>query len=307
MTETVMTVLGPVDADQLGFTLMHEHLFINLLPEYRLDGLLNDRSLMVEEALAFKRAGGSTIVECTSGGLQRRPEQLRQVAEETGLNIVMGSGFYRDPYLNRAWFDENDVDAIADVIVTDLEVGAEGTGIRSGIIGEVGADRWYISAAEERSFRAAARAHQRTGRTITTHSARWPVGLAQLDVLESEGVDLRRVVIGHCDSVPEPSYHEAIAKRGAWVQFDTIRGNTAYDTKIRVEFILNLFEKGRGHQVLLSHDVCRRLHLKISGGFGFDYIPTKFLPELRKAGLGDREIEQLTVGNPRRALTGVLD
>lgn len=307
MTNTVMTVRGPIPSDQLGFTLMHEHLFINLLREFRQDGLLNDNELMVEEALSFRRAGGATIVECTSGGLQRRPEQLRSVAEATGLNIVMGCGYYRDPYLDRDWFDANSVDQIADHIVADLEVGADGTDIRAGVIGEVGADKWYISAAEERSFRAAARAHLKTGITITTHSARWPIGLAQLEVLEAEGVDPRRVIIGHCDTVPDISYQEAIAKKGCYVQFDTVKGNTEYDTRSRVRFIRNLMEKGYSRQILISQDICRRTHLKISGGCGFDYIATKFLPELRKAGFNDRDIDQITIDNPRRALTGAVD
>ncbi len=108
------------------------------------------------------------------------PAALRRVSQATGISIVMGCGHYRDPYLDRDWFDRTPVEAIADELVRDITEGVRGTGIRAGVIGEIGADRGFISAAEERSFRAAARAHLRTGLTISTHAARWPAGIAQM-------------------------------------------------------------------------------------------------------------------------------
>src|SRR5215475_1005268 len=195
----VMTVTGPVDAQQLGVVLPHEHVFIDLVSEYRGSGLLNDEHLACEELRALKSAGGCTLVDLTLDEIGRDPAALRRVSEATGLSIVMGCGHYRDPYLDRDWFDRTAVDAIADQIVLDITDGVRGTGVRAGIIGEIGADRLYISAAEERSFRAAARAHLRTGLTISTHAARWPVGLEQLQLLTEEGADPRRVIIGHAD------------------------------------------------------------------------------------------------------------
>lgn len=207
-TATVMTVRGPVGAMDLGVVLPHEHVFIDLLAEYRGTGLLADETLAIEEVGRFREAGGATIVDCTSEGLGRRPEALRRVAEATGVSIVMGSGHYRRPYLDEARLDALSVDALADGIVRDIEVGVDDTGIRAGIIGEVGCDR-VLSAVEERALRAAARAHRRTGVAITTHAARWPVGDAQLDLLVEEGADPGRVIIGHCDMVPDPGYHLA--------------------------------------------------------------------------------------------------
>src|SRR5690348_30206 len=263
-----MTVLGPVPARQLGVTLPHEHVFIDLVREYRGDGLLNDHALAVEELAAFAAAGGRTVVDCTSLGLGRDPEALARVARETGLNVVMGCGWYRDPYLPDE-LDQQPVEALAELVVRDIEEGVAGTGIRAGIIGEVGADRWYVSAREERSFRAAARAHHRTGLTITTHAARWPVGLPQLDLLAEERVDPRRVVVGHCDMVPDPDYHLALARRGAWVQFDTVHGESEYDVRCRVAWIRNLGDHGHLDQVLLSQDVCLRSDLRALGGPGY--------------------------------------
>ncbi|HEY9389840.1 MAG TPA: hypothetical protein VIR27_08745 [Mycobacteriales bacterium] len=300
----VVTVAGPIDSAEIGTTLMHEHLFINLLREYRGDGLLNDPRLAAEECARFAALGGRTVVDCTNGSMGRDPELLRQVSTEAGINIVMGSGHYRVPYLDAGWMDAHSVDEVAEQIVVDLTVGVADTGIRAGIIGEIGADKWYVSAHEERSFRAAARAHRRTGVTISTHAARWPVGLAQLDLLAEEGVDPARVIVGHCDTVPIPEYHLDLARRGAYVQFDNIRGLTTYDLERQVEYVLGMRRAGYLDRVLLSHDVCLRSHLAISKGPGFTLVMSDFLPRLRSAGLSQEEVRVIMVDNPRRALTG---
>jgi len=299
----VMTVRGPVPATDLGVTLPHEHLFIDLLREYRGNGLLNDEALAIEEVGVFRDAGGGTIVDCTSEGLGRQPAALRRVSEATGLNIVMGSGHYRRPYLDEPRLDRMSVDDIAVGIVRDLTEGVADTGIRAGIIGEIGCDR-YIGALEERVFRAAARAHRQTGVTITTHAARWPVGDAQLDLLEQEGVDPGRVIIGHCDMVPDPGYHERLARRGAWVQFDTVQGANAWDTQRRLDWIRALFEAGLEHRLLLSQDVCLTTDLVAYGGSGYGYLVTGFRERLRRDGLSEHALSTLLEHNPRRALTG---
>lgn len=300
---SVQTVLGPVAADALGITLPHEHLFIDLLKEYRDSGLLRDEPLAIREVERFRELGGATIVDVTSVGLGRNPTGLAAVARATGVNIVMGSGFYRHPYLDRDWFDRHDPAAIAEVIVRDLTEGVDDTGIRAGIIGEIGCDA-FISAAEERSFRAAARAHRATGGTISTHAARWPIGLAQLDLLESEGVDPARVIVGHADTVPDAGYRLALARRGAWVQLDTIQGETDFDTEQRIDWLLELLDAGFEQRVLLSHDVCLASHLRARGGSGYAYLLDGFVPRLRERGLDDGTIRTLMVDNPRRALTG---
>jgi phosphotriesterase-related protein len=300
----VMTVTGPVDPSELGMTLMHEHLFINLLKEYRRDGLLHDVDLMCEEVARFRNAGGGTIVDVTSEELGRNPAGLRTVSQRTGVKIVMGCGHYRDPYLDRSWFDRTDADSVAKLIEADIMHGAEGTDVRSGIIGEIGADRWYVSTAEERSFRGAARAQDHTGLTITTHAARWTVGRAQLKILLQEGADPRRIIIGHCDSVPDLDYQEEIARNGSYVEFDTIRGGSEYDLDRVVSYVMNLFKKGFENRILLSHDVCLRSQLSIYGGCSYDFIPVKFVPRLKEAGLSNADIETLLIHNPRQALTG---
>lgn len=299
-----MTVTGPVSADQLGIVLPHEHVFIDLVREYRGSGLLNDEHLACSELGALRAAGGSTLVDLTLDEIGRDPVALRRVSQATGISIVMGCGHYRDPYLDRDWFDRTAADAIADEMVRDITEGVRGTGIRAGVIGEIGADRAYISAAEERSFRAAARAHLRTGLTISTHAARWPVGLAQLRLLAEEGVDPRRVIVGHTDSVPDPGYHLALVRQGCYVSFDSIGTGSPYDTQRAVDYVLELVRAGFGAQILLSQDVCLRDHLHACGGCGYAFLLTGFLPRLTAAGLDPEQVSGFVTGNPRAALTG---
>jgi predicted metal-dependent phosphotriesterase family hydrolase len=304
MTSSVMTVTGPVDAHELGMTLMHEHLIVNLMDEFRAAALFYDPELSINELEHFTRAGGKTVVECTNVGIGRDPVGLRQIAEASGVNVIMGCGFYRDPYLDRHYIDTHSVDELADGIVRDLEEGVDDTGIRAGVIGEIASDRHYLSAPEERAFRAAARAHRRTGVTITTHATFWPVGDIQLDLFAEEGVDPRRVVVGHCDSVPSPEYHERLAKRGAFVEFDFIRGLSEFDTRNQVGYVLNLRRKGYLDHIVLSQDICFRGLLKTYGGCGYGHVATVFAGLLRQAGLSEDELHQILVENPRRALTG---
>ena len=300
----VMTVTGPVHPADLGIVLPHEHVFIDLVREYRGNGLLNDEDLACEELGQLRSAGGSTLIDLTPDEIGRDPAALRRVSEATGILVVMGCGHYRDPYLDRAWFDRTSVDAIAGELVRDITEGVRDTGVRAGIIGEIGSDRGYISAAEERSFRAAARAHRRTGLTISTHAARWPVGLAQLALLGEEGVDPRRVIVGHADSVPVPGYQLALARQGCYVSFDGIGTGSAYDDRRAADLVLELVRAGFGAQLLLSHDVCLRDHLRAVGGSGYGYLLTGFLPLLTEAGLDAEQVRTFVTENPRAALTG---
>ena len=299
-----MTVTGPVAPGDLGVVLPHEHVFIDLVREYRGNGLLNDEDLAKAEVAALREAGGGTLVDLTLDEIGRDPAALRRVGEATGVRIVMGCGHYRDPYLDRDWFDRMSVDVIADEITRDITEGVRGTGVRAGIIGEIGADRRYISAAEERSFRAAARAHRRTGLTISTHAARWPVGLDQLDLLAEEGVDPRRVIVGHADSVPIPDYHLALARRGCYVSFDGIGTGSRYDHDRTAGYVIELARAGFAAQVLLSHDVCLSDHLRAHGGCGYGYLIEGFLPLLTAAGLEADQVWRLVTQNPAAALSG---
>ncbi len=296
-------MLGPVAPGALGITMPHEHTFLDVMREYRGDGLVNDAALVAADLREYASLGGRTIVDVTSRGLRPQPARLPALARDTGVTIVAGTGFYRHPFLDEDWFDRHSTDEVADLLVRDIQEGIDDTGVRAGIIGEVGCDR-YLTPAEERSFRAAARAHLATGLTITTHAGRWPVGISQVRLLRSEGVDPGRVIIGHCDMVLDRAYHRAVAEAGAWVQFDTIQAEPDHVLDRTVAAIRALVDAGFEDRVLLSQDVCLVSQFRAMGGSGYGYILREFTGRLRAAGISDATIDRFLVTNPARALTG---
>ncbi|HEX8969280.1 MAG TPA: phosphotriesterase-related protein [Chloroflexota bacterium] len=307
----VMTVRGPVAADTLGVVQPHEHLLLNvewIEARFSLDGLLNDADLMIEELRAFATAGGRSIIDLTNAGMRRDPVGVRRISEATGVHVILGCGWYRQPYYPpEALIDRTSTAALAERLVDEIEHGLDGTDVRPGIIGEIGSHKDYVTAQEERVFRAAGRAAARTGLAVSTHSAASPVGLEHLRILCEEGVEPGRVAVGHADSYPFLEYHLAILEQGAYVQFDNIGyrlpGVAALESRL-VPIIVELVRRGWSHRVLLSQDVCHRSHLKAYGGNGYDYLLRQFLPTLRSAGVDDEAIARMTVDNPRQLLVG---
>jgi predicted metal-dependent phosphotriesterase family hydrolase len=185
--------------------------------------------------------------------------------------------------------------------------GVGDSGVRPGIIGEIGTDKPWLSAQEERVHRAAARAARRTGLAITTHAVLSPVGLDQLRVFEEEGADPARVVIGHADSYPHLDHHLSIVERGASVEFDFLGMSFTpaerHGEGRTVDLLRELLSRGHVARILLSQDVCHDSQLSHYEGNGYTYLARSFLPTLRQAGVSEAEIEAMTVTNPRRLLT----
>jgi phosphotriesterase-related protein len=306
----VQTVLGPIEPADLGFTLPHEHTQIALwhIPN-RWDywQLTRDEPVIIGELARYRTAGGGALVDLTLPGVGRDPAWLRRLAEGSGLHLVMGCGWYRTAYYPpEARIDRRSVDDLADELVREAEDGVGDSGIRPGIIGEIGTDKPWVSPAEERVHRAAARASRRTGLAITTHGVLSDVGLAQLRIFEEEGADPTRVVIGHADSFPVLDHQLSIIERGANVEFDFIGMPWPREREAEtrtVELVCELLARGHAERVLLSQDVCNDDQLTVNGGNGYTYLADTFLPRLRVAGVGDAEIELMTIANPRRLLT----
>jgi predicted metal-dependent phosphotriesterase family hydrolase len=310
MAPRVVTVTGPVPPERIGFTLPHEHL--SCRPEMvrtrqELVDFTSDVEVMTDELHDFRRRGGSCVVDLTSEGLARDPIWLRNLATRSGLFIVMGAGWYRESfYPPEAGIDRRTVDDLAGEIVAELENGVDGTGVRPGIIGEIGTDHAWVSPREERVFRAVARAARRTGLAVSTHALHSQVGVDQLRILEEEGLDPARVIIGHADSNLDIDYALAVLDRGATVQFDLLGRTGEYATArevVLVELIVELLERGYASRILLSHDIYDSAQLKAYGGTGFGYLTQHFLPHLRTAAVGEGEIAAMTIENPRRLLT----
>jgi predicted metal-dependent phosphotriesterase family hydrolase len=306
-----MTVRGAVPSDSLGVTHPHEHILLNLEwidARYSLDGILNDAELAVEELRAFVAAGGRTIVDLSNRGMRPDPCAIRSISEQTGINVILGCGWYRQPYYPAEdLIDRTSTEALASRLVSDIEDGLYGTDVRPGIIGEIGSHKDFVTAQEERVFRAAGRAALRTNLAVSTHSAGSPVGLEHLRILRDEGVDPSHVIVGHSDSYPFLDYHLALLRQGAYVQFDNIGyrlpGVAALESKL-IPMTVELIRQGWAHRLLLSQDVCHRSHLKAYGGNGYDYVLSTFVPRLRVAGVDEEAIQLMLVHNPRRVLTG---
>ena len=303
----VQTVLGAVAPDDLGFTLPHEHTKCSLWwIENRWDywELIGDEPRINEELAAYKALGGSTLVDVTPIGIGRDLARLARLSEATGLHIVAGAGWYRQSYYPaEARIDRRSIDDLADEIVQEFIDGP----VRPGIIGEIGTDKPWVTAQEERVFRAAARAALRTGASVTTHAVQSDVGLAQLAILEDEGLDPARIVIGHCDSHPRIEHWREIVRRGAHVEADFLGMSftpleRAGEPKV-VELISTLLNEGFEKQILLSQDVCHDSQLALYGGNGYTYLQKSFLPRLTAAGVNAATIKTITVENPARLLT----
>ncbi|WP_339210707.1 phosphotriesterase-related protein [Aeribacillus sp. FSL K6-8210] len=332
----VQTVQGKVDSKDLGITLMHEHLYIDrshlwedpngptkqfadqpvsmgILGKLRLNpysnkdnGLMIDEEVAVKEALEFYYAGGKTIVDVTPVGIGRDPRALYRLSRRTGLNIIMGCGYYLEnsmPSYVKDW----SIEEIENDILSDLEVGIDGTDIKAGIIGEIGISP-DMTELEVRVLRAAARAQKKTGHVLTIHLPGWErYGHKVLDIVEKEGGSVHKTILGHMNpSMNDVEYQTSLAKRGAFLEYDMIgmdllfpEGQSPSDEE-NAKAIIHLIEKGYGESLLLSQDVFLKICLKTYGGWGYSHILENFVPRLRKMGVSQEEIDTLLIDNPRR-------
>ena len=170
----IMTVRGPISPEEAGFVLPHEHLLCDLWPfTGSYDAILDDENIIIPELIHYQKAGGKTIVEVSSIGLGRDPKGLRRISENTGLNVVMGSGWYREK-VYPSYVYELSTNELAEKIFQDITIGADDSGIRAGVIGEIGTERYHITPAQERVFRAAARAQRTNTACIATATAKAP-------------------------------------------------------------------------------------------------------------------------------------
>ncbi|ULJ76626.1 phosphotriesterase family protein [Rhizobium gallicum] len=334
----VMTVAGPVAADALGVTLMHEHVLndcrcwwhppktperqylaegfvcMEILGELRQDPFVNqhnitldDEPLAIAELEDFAKEGGSTVVEPTCQGIGRNPLALRRIAKATGLNIVMGAGYYLASS-HPAKVAGMSVAEIADEIVCEALEGAQGTDVKIGLIGEIGVSSDF-TAQEEKSLRGATQAHCRTGLPLMVHLPGWfRLGHKVLDIVAKEGGDLRHTVLCHMNpSHDDLGYQGEIASRGAFLEYDMIGMDFFYaDQQVQcpsdeeaARAIIKLVEMGHAGRILLSHDVFLKMMLTKYGGNGYAYVLRHFLPRLKRHGLNDRIIGQMMRDNPR--------
>jgi phosphotriesterase-related protein len=303
----------PPDAMGTGTILFHEHLSIDL-PQFGprppdapppAPPPTSNVGLIIEEIKAAQKEGVTCIVDGGHPDMKRKLENLKEIANQTGMLVVASGGYYMERVYPPELATQNE-DQIADGLVQ------EATANRYGAFGEIGENPdGPMSALEQKVFRAIGKAHLRTSLPIFTHNAYGTgpnvpkdAGLHQLDVLESVGVKPEHIVIGHscCLDDPTASVLKAIARRGAFVGFDRVGGMRPVPDDQKVKTLLAFFDAGYADHLLLSSDS--------TGGATADLpayrrTTSVFLPQLRQAGVKDETIRSILVDNSRRFLAFV--
>lgn len=300
----VQTVTGPVSAESLGTTLPHEHVIIDhMLDNWMPGNLLSDPVLAELELRAAREAGVSTVVDQTGRGVHRDPLVLRDLSESAGVNIVTGTGWFKERFYDLD-FPKMKADALAAIMVADLTDGIAETGVRAGLIGEINVHARWVTPGEERMHRAAARAQKVTGAALAVTGTHTSTVMDQLDILEEEGADLRRVVVDHVNGIADHELHSAIATRGPFTCFSSfpIGSPTLLDRDARL--VKEMVRAGLADHVLVSTGVSTRSQLAAYGGAGYGFAAAGLWERLGSVGLSGEEWDQIMVINPRRALTG---
>ena len=296
------TTLGPKRAEELGMILPHEHIFVDLRtpdrPGYAEAEAADVVRLMAPEVEAAKARGVTAIVECSTGGVGRRADLDLAVSLATNMPIVVPTGNYREPWIP-AWVATATEAELEAYMVREMTEGMDGTGVLAAWI-KISAGDDGITMLEERILRAAARAAQRTGATIGSHTIRGRVVMDQLDIIEAEGYRADRFISIHTQAEPDFGLNLAVAERGAWIEYDNI-GNT--EDGPMADRIVKVLEAGKAARLLLSHDRGWYDPAQPGGGVPkpFTHLSDVMLPMLRERGVAEDAIRQLTVANPFEA------
>ena len=338
----VQTVLGPVPPSELGPTTTHEHLYLDFSFMYRpaqdspseeladapitLENLgwirrnyysnraniqLMDLDTTIEEVGRYRDVGGGAIVDATTMGIGRNPDALVSISRESGVHIIMGSGFYVDT-AHPEDMDQRSVDDLAREITSDIVDGVGDSGIRAGVIGEVGCT-WPLTPNERKSLLAAAIAQRETGAAILIHPGRHPNAPPEiLELLANSGADISRVIIGHLDrTVFEFGALQSIAASGCYLEWDLFGNEGSYyplaeidmpSDAQRLDFIERTVESGYSDRIVMGHDIATKHRLVRYGGHGYGHILENIVPKMRRKGFSEETIRAITVDNPARIL-----
>jgi len=325
-----MTVVGSIDSTSLGVTLMHEHILNDCSCWWhkptdparqhladgpvRMDILSDDEQLAIEELGEFVDVGGNSVIDPTCRGIGRDPIALTRIAKATGLNIIMGAGYYLQSSHPVALASMS-IEDVADEIVREATLGVDNTDTRIGLIGEIGVSSDF-TAAEDKSLRGACRAQVRTGLPLMVHLPGWfRLAHQVLDIVEEEGADISHTVLCHMNpSHSDTDYQRTLAERGAFIEYDMIGMDYFYaDQQVQCPSddesalaLRKLADAGHLDRLLLSQDVFLKMMLSHYGGNGYAFVVRHFLPRLRRFGFGDQELHKLMQINPRRVFDATV-
>jgi len=334
------TVLGLIDPAELGPTLMHEHLLWDIRtpamkadpdqgPEISLCNCfainygtrkaprnyrLTCEATATEELRGMVAAGGRTVVELSSGGLEPRPNGLVTLAREAGVHVIMGCGHYVEEYQPQANRTRS-VEHFAAEMVEQITLGAWNSDVRAGIIGEIGCQAPWTEL-ERRVMAGAVLAMGETGAALNVHPGRHPDQPQEVaDFIRAHGADPGRVIISHIDrTIFDAERLLRLADSGVVIEFDLFGQEQSYyslsdidmpNDAIRLRWIRQLIEHGHLERVVISHDICYQSRLTRFGGHGYGHIFANVVPMMRRRGFSEAEIDAILVANPRRLLTFV--
>ncbi len=334
----IQTVLGLIPPTELGPTTTHEHLYADFSFMLRpaedspseqladapiaLENLgwirrnyysnranlqLTDLDTAFKEVAMYRDLGGGAIVDATTTRIGRDPNALARISRESGVHIIMGAGFYVDA-LHPEGMDERSVYDLALEIASDLTDGVDGSGIKAGIIGEIGCS-WPPTTNERKSLAAAAIAQRETGAAISIHPGRNPDAPAEiLELLANNGADISRVIMGHLDrTVFEFDTLRSIAESGCYLEWDLFGNEGSYYPQAdldmpgdaqRLDFIRWAIDAGYGDRVVIGHDIFTKHRLVTYGGHGYGHILQNIVPTMRRKGFSEAEIRAITEANP---------
>ena len=282
-----------------GYTLMHEHVFIDLSEVKKLDDCrLDCKEETIKEFKNLYKNGVRNITEVTNLGMGRNIEYIKEVSEKSGINVLCATGFYKEPFYPDFVY-KYDEKKLANFMKKEILEEIEGTGVKAEIIGEIGTSKNIITETELKVFKASIMAHLETGTPITTHTSLGTMGHEQIDIFKLYNVDLNKVVIGHVDLTGNVEYILEIIYSGAYVEFDTIGKNNYLSDEIRIKMLKEIEKRDLIDRVFLSLDITRKSNMKYNGGIGYNYIFEEFIPKLKEIGIKDKSIEKMIRYNPQ--------
>ncbi len=319
---SVETVRGPIETSAMGTTFMHEHVFVlsteieQNFPEGWDEGLRIDDA--VEKLNDLKAIGVDTIVDPTVIGLGRYIPRIEQVARETDLQIVVATGIYT--YNDLPFYfhfrgpgtDLGGPEIMVDMFVKDITEGIAGTGVKAAIL-KCATEEQGVTPGVERVLRAVAQAHRQTGVPITTHThALTHRGRDQQRIFREEGVDLERVIIGHCGDTTELDYLREMMDNGSYIGMDRFGIDVLLPFQERVDTVAKLCHEGYTGQMLLSHDAScfidwfsEETKQEMAPNWHYKHIHQDVLPALKEQGVSDEQVRIMLVDNPRRIFDNV--
>jgi phosphotriesterase-related protein len=303
----IQSVQGPLPAEKLGTTLMHEHVMVDFIGADKASRERYNRDEVFRAALPLlkqvRSLGCQTLVECTPAYIGRDPVLLKELSAASGVHLLTTTGYYgaaNDKFVPQHAYQES-VEQLAKRWWTEFTKGIEGTGIKPGII-KTGVDKGALSDIDAKLVRAAARTHLQTGLTIASHTGDGVAAMEELALLKGEGVAASAFIWVHAQSESDTALHAKAAEQGAWVEFD---GISEKSLERHLQFVKGMIDRGFIDRVLISQD-SGWYHVGEPGGGNFrtyEFLFTHFIPALKKTGVSDEQIRRLLIDNPRRALT----